>query len=231
MLKVHHLENSRSQRVVWLLEELELPYEIVVHSRPHDSRTSSGSLTRIHPLGKAPVLSDGNAVVAETGAIFEYLMDRHAGGRLQPGPGTPERVPYIYWRHFSEGSFMPYLAMKLVFGGLVQKSPWPVKPVTSLIARAVGTMYLDPNIRAELAYIESHLAEHAWFAGDAFSAADVLMGFPMEAVAGRMAPAKQYPNIASFVGRIRERPAYVRAMRKGGWSVEDHARYWACLGT
>lgn len=229
MLTVHHLENSRSQRVVWLLEELGLPYEIVVHQRPASRQEVSPTLARIHPLGKAPVLADGDVVVAETGAIVEYLMERHGGAALQPAPGTPERVQYTYWRHFSEGSFMPYLAMKLVFAGLVQQAPWPLRPVPWLISRAVGALYLNPNILAEMRFIESHLGQNTWFAGEAFSAADVLIGFPMEAVAGRMAPAAQFPNIAAFVRRIRARPAYVRAMQKGGWSDADHAAYWAVL--
>lgn len=229
MLTVHHLENSRSQRVVWLLEEIEMPYEVVVHRRPSDRKRSSESLTKIHFLGKAPVLSDGDIVLAETGAIFEYLMDHYGGEHMQPKLGTPQRAQYTFWRHFSEGSFMPYLAMKLVFAGLEQKSPWIVRPIAMLISKAVGAMYLHPNIMTELRYIEAHLEKNTWFAGDSFSAADVLIGFPMEAVTGRMAPMDQYPNIAAFVRRVRERPAYARAMQRGGWSVADYDKYWACL--
>lgn len=124
---------------------------------------------------------------------------------------------------------MPYLAMKLVFAGLVEKTPWPVKPIAMFISKAVGAMYLNPNLEAELKYIEAHLATNKWFAGNAFSAADILIGFPMEAVAGRIAPTASYPNIAEFVRRIRERPAYDRAMKRGGWSVADHEKYWSGL--
>lgn len=228
-LTVHHLDNSRSQRVLWLLEELGLDYEVVLHTRASDPRQAPASLARIHPLGKAPVLCDGDLVLAETGAIFEYLMERYAAGRLQPAPGTPERLDYLYWRHFAEASLMPYLAMKLLFGGMVKRAPLIARPLLIPVARVVGALYLNPNLRREIDFIEAHLGTHAWFAGADFSAADVLIAFHLEAITGRMAPAADYPRIAAFVTRVRERPAYRRAAERGGWSPAAHDRYWAFL--
>lgn len=229
MLSVHHLANSRSQRVVWLLEELGLEYDIVEHRREPGSRVAPGSLRKIHPLGKAPVLCDGDVTIAETGAIFEYVLERHGNGRLEPARGTPERIQYIYWQHFAEASLMPYLAMKLLFAGIENAVPFFVRPAIRLLTRAVNAGYMDRNLVAEIDFIEQHLATHEWFAGGGFTAADVLIGFMLEAVSGRFAPVAAYPNIASFVNRIRARPAYRRAMQRGGWSVADHEKYWGFL--
>lgn len=229
MLTVHHLENSRSHRVIWLLEELGLDYEVVVHARSADKRESPPSLTRLHPLGKAPLLCDGEGVLAETGAIFEYLLERYGDGRLQPALTSPDRVRYLYWRHFAEATLMPYLAMKLVFAGVEQRAPWLLKPLVIPICRAVGAAYLNPNLRRALDFVEQHLAGHAWFAGAEFSAADVLIAFHLEAVAGRTAPVATHPHISAFVERVRARPAYQRAVQRGHWSAEAHAQYWGFL--
>lgn len=230
MLTVHHLDNSRSQRVLWLLEELELSYELVSHPHPKQAHQASASLKKIHPLAKAPIVCDGELVIAETGAIFEYLIDTYAHQRLQPPLATVARLDYNYWRHFSEASFMPYLAMKLLFSAMQQKTPWPAKLIIRFIARTVEKLYLNPNIYAELDYIEAHLSKQRWFAGDEFSAADILISFPIEAVAVSMAAANKYPYIHDFVNRIRSRPAYARAVNKGAWSKAEHEQYWAGLG-
>ncbi len=229
MLTLHHLQNSRSQRVIWLLEELNLDYKIVMHGRDLVSRRADASLEKIHPLGKAPVLCDGDKAIAETGAIFEYILDNYGGGILVPPQGSAERNFYTYWRYFSEGSLMPFLSMKQVFSRIVSGTPFFIRPLVSKIFRTVNLRYLNPGIFAELDYIEQHLAQHIWFAGVEFSAADVLIGFLMEVVSGRMADTKTYPNIAGFVVRIHLRPAYQRALKKGNWSQTDFNRYWAFL--
>lgn len=229
MLYVHHLENSRSQRVIWLLEELRLEYEIISHKREAGSKNAPESLKNIHPLAKAPVLCDKDMVIAETGAIFEYLLENYGNGNLEPRKGTAERVQYIYWKNFAEGSFMPYLAMKLVFARIVKEAPLFTRPIINLIFKAVGKKYLNPNIKLEINAIEEHLKKHEWFAGSEFTAADVMMGFMLEAIAGRMAHISSHPNIIRFVGGIHERAAYQQAIKRGNWSIANHKEYWECL--
>jgi glutathione S-transferase len=229
MLTIHHLQNSRSQRVLWLLEELNLEYEIIIHGRNSSSRTADESLKKIQPLGKAPVLCDGNITLAETGAIFEYLLDNYSNGKLQPLHGSPERIFYTYWRHFSEGSLMPLLSMKLVFSGIVKGTPFFIRPLVKKIFNTVDARYLNPNLFTELDYIEQHLTQYTWFSGEEFTAADILIGFLLEAVSGRSADVQRYPAIAACVARIQHRPAYKSAIKKGNWSTVEFNDYWACL--
>ncbi|MCY4753145.1 glutathione S-transferase family protein [Pelomonas aquatica] len=216
MLTVHHLNNSRSQRVLWLLEELGLPYEIQHYQR--DARTSLAppELRRVHPLGKSPVITDGGFTVAESGAILEYLVDRYGQGRLKP-TGEQDLLHYRYYLHFAEGSAMPPLLMKLVFNK-VKRAPMPffVKPVARGIANKVLAGFVQPNIDAQLRFLESELAARPWFAGAEFSAADVQMSFPLEAAAARGGAMDGYPKIKAFLDRIHARPAYKRALERGG---------------
>jgi glutathione S-transferase len=216
MLTVHHLNNSRSQRVLWLLEELGLPYEIQHYQR--DARTSLAppELRRVHPLGKSPVITDGGFTVAESGAILEYLVDRYGQGRLKP-TGEQDLLHYRYYLHFAEGSAMPPLLMKLVFNK-VKRAPMPffVKPVARGIANKVLAGFVQPNIDAQLRFLVSELAARPWFAGAEFSAADVQMSFPLEAAAARGGAMDGYPKIKAFLDRIHARPAYKRALERGG---------------
>ena len=216
MLTVHHLNNSRSQRVLWLLEELGLPYEIQHYQR--DARTSLAppELRRVHPLGKSPVITDGGFTVAESGAILEYLVDRYGQGRLKP-TGEQDLLHYRYYLHFAEGSAMPPLLMKLVFNK-VKRAPMPffVKPVARGISNKVLAGFVQPNIDAQLRFLESELAARPWFAGAEFSAADVQMSFPLEAAAARGGAMDGYPKIKAFLDRIHARPAYKRALERGG---------------
>ena len=147
MITVHHLNNSRSQRVLWLLEELGLAYEIKRYQRDPKTLLAPPALREVHPLGKSPVLADGEVTLAESGAILEYLVERHGGGRLRPPLGTPERVRYTYWLHFAEGSAMPPLVMKLVFDR-IEKGPMPffVRPIARRIAGRVKKGFIEPNI-------------------------------------------------------------------------------------
>jgi glutathione S-transferase len=213
MITVHHLDNSRSQRVLWLLEELGVPYEIKHYKRDRRTMLAPPELRQVHPLGKSPVISDGDVTVAESGAILEYLVATHGGGKLRP-TGRDDGLRYTYWLHFAEGSAMSPLLMTLVFDR-VRKAPWPVRPVARLIADRVMADFVQPNIDRQLAFIEGELKARPWFAGEAFSAADIQMSFPLEAAAARVGVGT-YPAIAGFLERIHARPAYRRALETGG---------------
>jgi glutathione S-transferase len=217
MITVHHLNNSRSQRVLWLLEELGLPYEIVHHQRDPQTMLAPAALRAVHPLGKSPVLTDGAETVAESGAIIEYLLEVQGAGRLRPAPGTPEARRFTYWLHFAEGSAMPPLLLKLVFAK-VQSAPMPffVKPIAKGIAAKVLQSFVEPNLKAQLDYMESELATRPWFAGEAFSAADIQMSFPLEAAAQRAGLDASRPHLMDWLRRIHARPAYRRALERGG---------------
>ena len=217
MIIVHHLNNSRSQRVLWLLEELGVAYEIKRYQRDAKSMLAPPELRAVHPLGKSPVIQEGAVTVAESGAILEYLVERHGGGRLAPAPGTPERLRYTYWMHFAEGSAMPPLLMKLIFER-IEKAPMPffVRPVARAIARRAKSSFIQPNIERQLDFMEGELAHSDWFAGAQFSAADVQMSFPLEAAQVRGGLDAKRPRLMGFLERIHARPAYRRAIEKGG---------------
>jgi glutathione S-transferase len=217
MIVVHHLNNSRSQRIIWLLEELDLPYEIRRYTREPSTMLAPKELLAIHPLGKSPVITDGANTVAESGAIIEYLLDRYGAGRLVPSSESPDRLRFTYWMHFAEGSMMPMLTMRLVFNR-IQTAPMPffVKPIARGIAGKVLDLYIRPNLRRQLDFLESELTAHEWFAGDTFSAADIQMSFPVEAAQARAGLDDSRPRLRLFVERIRARPAYQRALSTGG---------------
>jgi len=213
----HHLNNSRSQRVLWLLEELGLPYEIKRYQRDPKTMLAPAALREVHPLGKSPVLSDGELTLAESGAIIEYLVEHHGRGRLIPPPGTPERLRYTYWLHFAEGSAMPPLVMKLVFDR-IEKGPMPffVRPIARGIASRVKSSFIEPNIARQLDYMEAELRRSAWFAGAEFTAADIQMSFPVEAAAARGGLDASRPKLMEYLGRIHAREPYRRALERGG---------------
>jgi glutathione S-transferase len=217
MVVVHHLENSRSQRVLWLLEELGVPYEVKRYARNPATMLAPPELKAVHPLGKSPVVTDDGATVAESGAIVEYLVDRYGNGRLIPPAGTPERLRYTYWLHYAEGSAMPPLLLKLVFDR-VETAPMPffIKPIARAISGRAKISFIEPQITLHLDYLESELGKSAWFAGDEMTAADVQMSFPLEAAAARAGLATGRPKLAAFLERIHARPAYQRALAKGG---------------
>jgi glutathione S-transferase len=216
MITVHHLENSRSQRVLWLLEELELPYVVQRYARDPKTSLAPPELLAVHPLGKSPVITDGDLTVAETGAIVEYLVDK-ANGRLRPAPGTAEHRRYTYWLHFAEGSAMPPLVMALVFRR-IKNAPMPffARPIAKAIADNVLDSFVKPNIERQLDFMESELASRPWFAGAEFTAADVMMSFPLEAASTRAGLQTRCPKLAAWLVRIHERPGYRRALERGG---------------
>jgi glutathione S-transferase len=217
MVIVHHLNNSRSQRVLWLLEELEVPYEVRRYERDAVTMLAPPELKAVHPLGKSPVITDGDVTLAESGAIVEYLAGKYAGGRLVPAANTPERLRYTYWLHYAEGSAMPPLLMSLIFSR-VREAPAPffVKPIARAIADKVMNGFVSPNIKLHLDYMESELGRFPWFAGDQFSAADIQMSFPLEAAATRGGLNASRPQLMAFLARIHARPAYQRALQQGG---------------
>ncbi|MGO3743608.1 glutathione S-transferase [Kerstersia sp.] len=219
MITLHHLEHSRSQRIIWLLEELELEYQTQHYARDPDTHLAPDALLAIHPLGKAPVLTDGDTVVAESGAIIEYLTERHGGTHgLRPAPGTPEALRWTYWLHFAEGSMMPPLLVQFIFRR-VRKADMPffARPIAERIADSVEAAFVRPNLLRQLAFMESELAQREWFAGDQFSAADIQLSFPLEAAAARdWLTAEEHPRLRDWLARIQARPAYLRARERGG---------------
>ncbi|GHE22871.1 glutathione S-transferase family protein [Halomonas urumqiensis] len=219
MIKVHHLENSRSQRVVWLLEELGVEYQIVTYRRDPKTLLAPASLKRVHPLGKSPVITDeahDGRVIAESGAIIEYLVERFDDGSLRPPSGSDESLRYRFWLHHAEGSAMPPLVMGLVFS-MLGKPPVPalIRPVGKLLGKGVQQKFLDPQIKDLLAFWETELERSTWFAGDAFSGADIQMSFPVLAIAGS-GGLEGYPRLAAFLSSCRARDAYQRAVEKAG---------------
>jgi len=216
MIIVHHLNNSRSQRVLWLLEELGLEYEIKRYQRDAKTMLAPPELRQVHPLGKSPVLSDGGQVMAESGAIVEYLVERYGKGRLIP-PEGPQRLRYRYWMHYAEGSMMPPLLMKLLFDRM-EKAPMPffARPIVRAVAGKVKASYILPNIERHLDYMEAELTKSLWFAGEEFSAADIQMSFPLEAAAARGGLDARRPRLMDFLGRIHAREAYKQAVGRGG---------------
>ena len=217
MIVVHHLNNSRSQRVLWLLEELGLAYTVKRYERDPQTMLAPPELRQVHPLGKSPVIVDGELTLAESGAIVEYLVSRYGEGRLVPAPNTAERQLYRYWMHYAEGSAMPPLLLKLVFDRIEQtKVPFFVRPIVRGIVRKVRDGYVQPQIRQHLDFLEATLTHSAWFAGAEFTAADIQMSFPLEAAAARGGLDATRPKLMTFLQTIHARPAYQRALAQGG---------------
>jgi len=220
MIIVHHLNNSRSQRILWLLEELGLEYEIKPYQRDKQTMLAPPELRAVHPLGKSPVITynggDGEVTLAESGAIIEHLADRYGAGKLAPAFGSPERVRYIYWLHFAEGSAQPPFLLKLLFDRVKSSAPVLVRPIARAIADQALKGYVLPNIERNLNYMESELGKDEWFAGPNFSAADIQMSFPLEAARVRGGLDEKRPRLMAFLQKIHSRPAYLRAVERGG---------------
>jgi glutathione S-transferase len=227
MLTVHHLDHSRSTRILWLLEELGVPYELKIYQRNPKTRLAPPELKAVHPLGKAPVISDGDLVVAESGAILEYLAETYAGqsgahattelAALEPARGTPAHRQHRFWMHYAEGSVMNWMVMKLVFGIIpTQPMPFFVRPIARALCNKVIDTLIDPNITQTLAFIDAHLKTHRWFAGEDITLADFQMSFAVDAALSRAPSGASYPYVSEWFERIQARPAYQRAIAKGG---------------
>ena len=220
MIVVHHLNNSRSQRVLWLLEELGVPYEVKRYERDAKTMLAPPELLAVHPLGKSPIITDdgitdGDKTIAETGAIIEYLIDVYGQGRLIPPAGTPERLRWTYWLHYAEGSAMTPLLLKLVFTALPARAPGLLKGLVKSIAAKAQSGFVDPQLKSHIDYWDAELTKTVWFAGPDFTAADIMMSFPLEAGASR-AGAGSRPKVRAFLDRIHARPAYRKALERGG---------------
>ena len=202
MIVVHHLNDSRSQRILWLLEELALPYEIERYQRNQQTRLAPPELKAIHPLGKSPVITDNGRVIFESGAIIDYIIRHHGGGRLQPDPATPAYDDYMQWLHFAEGSAMLPLLLKL-YVSMLGDAGAPLSP------------RIESEIANHLGYINTKLAGHEYLLGDDLTAADIQLSFVGEIAAPRTNRAA-YPNLDAWVRRFQARPAYQAAIARGG---------------
>ena len=214
---IHHLDTSRSHRIVWMLEELGTEYELREHTRNPKTLRAPEEMTRLHPLGKAPIVElDDGRVVAESGAIIEELVELH-GGALRPEPGTDEHRRYRYFLHYAEGSFMPPLLVKLIFDQL-RNAPVPffLKPIPRAIAKKVDDTYTDGEIRTHLEFLERELKSRPYIAGDEFTAADIQLMYPVEAARSRFGLGSRYPSVEGYRERMVARPAYQRALDRGG---------------
>ncbi|MFL5288868.1 MAG: glutathione S-transferase family protein [Rhodopila sp.] len=217
MIIVHHLNNSRSQRVLWLLEELGLDYEIVPHVRDPATNLAPPDAISVHPLGKFPVIRDGDLTLAESGAIIEYLLDRYGGGRFVPPRGTADHVRYLYWMHYTEGSAMPVLLLRIVFDQ-IETAPVPflIRPLTRALARRMKQSFIQPQLDRHLDFLEAEMEGRDWFAGPEMTAADIQMSFALEAAAARTGLDGKRPRLMGFLEHIHARPAYQRAIARGG---------------
>ncbi|MEM9618558.1 MAG: glutathione S-transferase [Pseudomonadota bacterium] len=215
MLIVHHLENSRSQRVLWMLEELGADYEIKRYERDKKTSLAPAELKKVHPTGKSPVIEHDGRIVAETGAILEYLVDQH-GGALAPDPTSADFLRYKYWIHAAEGSYATPLILALMMNRM-ENAPMPffAKPIARRLTKGVRDGYLDHTLKALFDNLHDELAKSEWLAGDEITAADIAMSFPMEGFSVR-GDVSRYPRIRSFLDRIHARPAYQRAVERGG---------------
>lgn len=217
MIVVHHLENSRSQRVLWLLEELGVPYEVKRYERDKTTNLAPGELARVHPLGKSPIIDDDGRILAETAAILEHIVDTKGEGRLAPAKDSPNYLRYRYWMHAAEGSFMPPLVLAL-FLIRMETAPMPffAKPIAKRLTKAVRDGYLNHTTKALFDYLDSELGKSPFLAGDELTVADIMMSFPCEAALQRVEAAKKCRNLKAYVDRLHLRPAFVRALKKGG---------------
>jgi glutathione S-transferase len=215
-ITVHHLENSRSHRILWLLEELGVDYEMQTYARNPETLRAPPELRELHPLGKAPVVTIDEEVLAESGAVIETLLERFGDGALQPTEPASRR-DYRYWMHYAEGSLMTPLLVRLIFAK-VRSAPLPffIKPIAKAIAGKVDKSYTNPEIDRHLGFVEGWLAEHEWFAGDAFSAADIQMSYPVQALVHRGGSSKPHAKADAWLEAIRVRPAYAAAQERGG---------------
>ena len=216
MIIVHHLENSRSHRVLWLLEEIGVAYEVKLYARDPATMLAPPALRAVHPLGKSPVIVDGDGTLAESGAIIEYLVEKNPASAMAPARGTAEWVRYLYWLHFAEGSAMPPLLLKLILDRIATAPPWPIRPIVAAVLRRANDRLATPRLAENLDLMEAELNRSTWFAGDAFSAADIQMSYPIEASVRRAGLDQRRPKLMAYLDRIHQRPAYRRAVERGG---------------
>jgi len=212
---VHHLNNSRSQRILWLLEELELDYSVKRYERDPKTLLAPPELKAIHPLGHAPVVTCDGITLAESGLIMEYILEKFGNGKLVP-KSDENKLKMKYYFHYSEGSLQPPLLLNLIFAKIRASSmPFFARPIANKICDSVENSYINPNVKSNLDFLENELSKSTWFAGPEISAADIMLSYPLEASDARVGNTER-PNIKRFIQSIRSRPAYIRALEKGG---------------
>ncbi len=216
MLTLHHLEYSQSYRVLWLLEELGVDYELKLYERDKITRLAPKEYKTISPLGTAPVITDGDITLAETGAIFEYILDQNTGSSLRPKVGANARVNYLFWLHSSQGSMMPMMLMGLVFTMLETRSPALIRPVIKTVLGKARSAMIQPRLKLLLQKAEADLDATGWFAGDQLTAADMMMSYPIESADSKGLLKDKYPNCQAWVKRIKAMPSYQAAKEKDG---------------
>ncbi|MEF2548395.1 glutathione S-transferase [Aurantimonas sp. E1-2-R+4] len=214
MITIHHLNNSRSQRVLWLLEELGVAYEVKRYERTKDMQAPK-ELKQIHPLGKSPVLTEDGRTIAETGAIVEYILARYGNGRLMPAEGTDDYWNARHFLHYAEGSAMPPLFLILILQMIPERAPFFIRPILKTSLAKVDAMLVRPQIALHLDHWEKAIGDSGWFAGPELSIADIMMSFPVEAAAHRFGYDDR-PKLRDFLLRIHDRPAYRRGLKRGG---------------
>ncbi len=215
MLILHHLNNSRSHRIIWLLEELGVEYEIKTYQR-EKNWLAPIEYKKIHPLGYSPTITDGDVTLTESGAIIEYILYKYGQNGLKPTLGTNDWIQYLFWLHFSEGTFMPVMFLKLVIATVHKKSPFFIKPVTKKIKSIIQKAVIEPRLSAQINFIESTLATSPWLTGNQFTAADIQMAIPLIWASTDPQLMQNKPFIAAYISRLKNRPAYIRTIEKGG---------------
>jgi len=199
-----------------MLEELGVPYELKLYQRDPKTMLGDPELKKVHPLGKSPIVTDGDAVLVESGAILEYLVEKYGDGKFVPKRDTPEFLRYRYWMHYAEGSAMSPLLMKLVFNQVRTKAPFLIRPVAKAISASVTKMFIGPQLKTHYGFVEAELGAHTWFAGEELTAADVQMSYPIEASFAGGGLGFERPNTTKWLERVHARPAYQRGLEKGG---------------
>ncbi len=214
MIIVHHLENSRSHRILWLLEELGLSYEIKNYKRDKVNLLAPAELKKVHPLGKSPVITDGEKVLAESGAIIDYLVRKYGNGKLIP-KSEDDLIRFNYWLHYAEGSLMTPFLVRLIFDR-IENSPMPffIKFIARQISGKVKSSWINPQIKLHLDYLEDEIGKTGHFAGNEFSAADIMMTYPLEAANAR--GGLKRPRLEAFLKKMENRSAYKKAIERGG---------------
>lgn len=218
MITVHHLEYSQSFRILWLMEALDVPYEVKLYERDKITRLAPDSYKAVSPLGTAPVITDGDVTLSESNAIMDYILDKHENEHLRPKAGSPERVPYLFWYHAAQGSMMPLLLFHTVFNTLKTRVPFFIKPIIVPVLGQAEKAFLKPRMKAILDKAEADLSDRPWFAGNHLSAADIVMSYGMEACQNAGFITDAFPNCQAWVERIHADPAFQRAMEKDGKS-------------
>lgn len=216
MLTIHHLENSQSIRILWLLEELGVDYDIQYYQRVGTQTLAPEQYKKLHVIGTSPIITDGDLVLPETGAIVDYILDQYPDSPLRPAPKTEQRTRYLYWIHATQASFMPLLLDALIFKRMISKSPFFIRPLIALIVNKVRDSYLWVRYHRHLTYMEQELSRSTWLSGEELTAADIVMGYCLEVAEVRTGIGHHYPNIEKFLAGMRSRPAYQSAMKKNG---------------